>query len=215
MSSLYLKYLKIAVLLIREKWLTIFVYKNWKKLRQQSYPYCHSKACRLWMESNLIQSSHHQTALAYQIKYIQAAVVWTALKTRTQEAVPKCTHTPCLEKLNSLFSSCSPIATGRSSAETCALFRMSLLHVMLSKLLLCLVVVLAVQMYGMAKPLADSIGATVVKVGTTTTTTTEMVCLYGFERVNGTCKEIFWLKVSQPLLNEKKNSLKDLWPIFS
>ncbi|KAH0999822.1 hypothetical protein HUJ04_013589 [Dendroctonus ponderosae] len=38
-------------------------------------------------------------------------------------------------------------------------------------------------MYGMAKPLADSIGATVVKVGTTTTTTTtEMVCLYGFER---------------------------------
>ncbi|KAH0999390.1 hypothetical protein HUJ05_007659 [Dendroctonus ponderosae] len=41
-------------------------------------------------------------------------------------------------------------------------------------------------MYGMAKPLADSIGATVVKVGTTTTTTTtEMVCLYGFERTIG------------------------------
>ncbi|KAH1026649.1 hypothetical protein HUJ05_000281 [Dendroctonus ponderosae] len=72
------------------------------------------------------------------------------------------------------------------SVEVCLSKRMSLLHVMLPKLLLCLIVVLTVQMYGMAKPLADSIGATVVKVGTTTTTTTtEMVCLYGFERTIG------------------------------
>lgn len=70
---------------------------------------------------------------------------------------------------------------------------MSLLRVMMRNLSICLLVLFAVQFCGLfAKPVAETLGATVVKVGNNT----ETVCLYGFEKVNGTCKEIFWLKVS-------------------